>query len=100
MARRALAGLRRLPGGARVHGITSAKDLRSGGLLTLTAACVPGVAAAICYRLASTWAARRRTNRAAGLLIADRRQDSCQTAAPRYSPPAPATTRTREGAAR
>ena len=85
---------------ALVHGITSTKDLRSGGLFTLTAACVLGVAAAVCYRLASTWAARRRANRAAELLIADRRQGRYQTAAPRYSPPEPATTRTREGAAR
>jgi methionine sulfoxide reductase heme-binding subunit len=38
---------------AVAHSITSAGDLRSGYLLGLTAVCVLGVAAAICYRLAS-----------------------------------------------
>jgi methionine sulfoxide reductase heme-binding subunit len=85
---------------ALVHSITSAKDLRSGGLLALTAACVLGVAAAVCYRLAGTWAARQRGYRAAGLLTAGRRQDGYQTAARRYSPPEPATTRIEEGASR
>jgi sulfoxide reductase heme-binding subunit YedZ len=41
---------------AVLHGFTAAKDLRSGGLLALTIACLLGVGAAICYRLA---AARR-----------------------------------------
>jgi predicted ferric reductase len=43
---------------ALLHGITSAKDLRSGGLLALTAACVLGVGAAAGYRLTSAWRSR------------------------------------------
>jgi methionine sulfoxide reductase heme-binding subunit len=38
---------------ALVHALTSANDLRSGGLLALTAACVVGVAGAVWYRLAA-----------------------------------------------
>ncbi len=49
---------------ALVHSVTSAKDLRSGGLLGLTAACVLSVGAALCYRLASA----RSAHRPAGLL--------------------------------
>ena len=85
---------------ALVHSISSAKDLRSGGLLALTVCSALGVAAATCYRLADTWASRRRAYLAAESLIAGRRQDRYQTAAPRYSPPEPVTPRTREGASR
>ncbi len=46
---------------AVLHSITSAKDLRAGGLLALTAACLAGVCAAIGYRLAAA-----RTRPAAG----------------------------------
>jgi methionine sulfoxide reductase heme-binding subunit len=85
---------------ALVHSITSATDLRSGGLLALTAGCVLGVAAAVCYRLAGAWRARQRAYGGGGPLIADRRQDRYRTAAPRYSAADPATTRTTEGASR
>lgn len=40
---------------AVLHGITSAKDLRSGWLLTATVACVLAVAVAVCWRIAETW---------------------------------------------
>lgn len=43
---------------AVVHAVTSANDLRSGGLLALTIGCVASVAAAVWYRLASARAAR------------------------------------------
>jgi methionine sulfoxide reductase heme-binding subunit len=43
---------------AVLHGVTNAKDLRSGGLLVLTLACVLTVAAAVCYRLAAARSAR------------------------------------------
>jgi len=44
---------------ALLHSVTSAKDLRSGGLLALTAACALAVAAATCYRAAAARSARR-----------------------------------------
>jgi predicted ferric reductase len=56
---------------ALVHGVTSSTDLRSGGLLALTAACVVSAAGAVCYRLTSTLAARRRSIRMAEALLAD-----------------------------
>jgi predicted ferric reductase len=61
---------------ALAHSVTSATDLRSGGLLGLTATCVLGVAAAICYRAASSY-------RAAGQRIrsAERAADHSATAA-------------------
>ena len=37
---------------AVLHGVTNAKDLRSGGLLALTVGCVLAVAAAVAYRIA------------------------------------------------
>jgi predicted ferric reductase len=43
---------------AVLHGVTNAKDLRSGGLLVLTVGCVLAVAAAVCYRLAAARSAR------------------------------------------
>ncbi len=43
---------------ALIHSVTSAKDLRSGGLLALTAGCVLGVGTAVCYRLAAARAGR------------------------------------------
>lgn len=43
---------------AVLHGVASAKDLRSGGLLALTAGCVLAVAAAVAYRIAVTRSAR------------------------------------------
>lgn len=39
---------------AVAHGIGSARDLRSGGLLELTVACLLVVAAAVAYRVAAT----------------------------------------------
>ena len=44
---------------ALLHSVTSAKDLRSGGLLALTAACALAVAAATCYRATAARSARR-----------------------------------------
>jgi predicted ferric reductase len=44
---------------AVLHGVTNAKDLRSGALLVLTAGCVLAVAAAVCYRLAAARSALR-----------------------------------------
>ncbi len=38
---------------ALLHGFTSAKDLRSGGVLVVTGVCALAVAAAVCYRLAT-----------------------------------------------
>ncbi len=48
---------------ALLHGFTSAKDLRSGGVLVLTIACALAVAAAVCYRLASPGSRRARAHR-------------------------------------
>jgi predicted ferric reductase len=45
---------------AVLHSITSAKDLRSGGLLALTIGCVLGVCSASCYRVTAWRAASRR----------------------------------------
>jgi sulfoxide reductase heme-binding subunit YedZ len=66
---------------ALLHGLTSATDLRSGGLLAVTAACVLGTAAAVYYRLISTWRAREGRIRSAG-----RPGYRSQTAAAAYSP--------------
>ena len=44
---------------AVLHSVTSAKDLRSGWLLALTAGCVLAVAAAACYRAAAARSAAR-----------------------------------------
>jgi methionine sulfoxide reductase heme-binding subunit len=44
---------------AVLHSVTSAKDLRSGYLLGLTAACVLAVAAAVSYRVAQARSVRR-----------------------------------------
>ncbi len=88
---------------ALVHGITSAKDLRSGGLLALTSACVLSAAAAVCYRLTATSGTRRRPIRAAGPLVSDGHNDLSRTAALRYPPPEAGSTRaqaTRAQAAR
>jgi sulfoxide reductase heme-binding subunit YedZ len=50
---------------ALLHSWTSAKDMRSGGLLALTVACVLGVGAAAGYRLAVATAGRRTALRVA-----------------------------------
>ena len=97
---------------ALLHALTSANDLRSGGLLALTAGCVLSVAGAIWYRLAAAAAGRRRSLRAARAVAAnaDLRAgipggrppgavDLSLTAA-RRRPPAESDTRTREDALR
>jgi methionine sulfoxide reductase heme-binding subunit len=48
---------------ALLHGFTSAKDLRSGGVMVLTIACALAVAAAVCYRLATTGSRQARAHR-------------------------------------
>jgi methionine sulfoxide reductase heme-binding subunit len=74
---------------AVLHSVTSAQDLRSGGLLALTVVCVLSVAAGACYR----GVARRRPARLAGLLSAH----GYQTAGARLTP-AQAVTRQGKGA--
>ncbi len=78
---------------AVVHSVTSAADLRAGGLLALTIACGASVAAAACYRLAL--ADRRPPVPSAGRLASGR----YRTAAAPY-PPREAATRMGEGALR
>jgi methionine sulfoxide reductase heme-binding subunit len=83
---------------ALLHSLTSAKDLRSGGLLAVTAACVLGVTAAVYYRLVSSWRAREQRIRSAELTA-----DRSQTAAAAYSPKGTHPSgppRTKEGALR
>jgi methionine sulfoxide reductase heme-binding subunit len=82
---------------AVVHAVTSAADLRSGGLLALTAGCVLSVAGAVWYRAAA--AGRRRSPHAAGALPANHGPGLSITAA-RRRPPAELDIRTREGAPR
>jgi predicted ferric reductase len=79
---------------ALVHSVTSANDLRSGGLLALTAGCVLSVAAAVWYRLAAA-AGRRRSLRAGAALAASGAPDPSLTAARRRAPAEP-DARTRE----
>ncbi len=69
---------------ALVHSITSATDLRSGGLLALTAACVLSVAGAVWYRLAAAGSARQRSRGAAAALPADGNPQRSRTAARRH----------------
>lgn len=71
---------------ALLHSLTSAPDLRSGGLLAVTAVSVLGAAAAVCYRLVSTWRAREQRIRSA-----ERAAYRSRTAAAAYSPKAPPT---------
>jgi sulfoxide reductase heme-binding subunit YedZ len=91
---------------AVVHGITSSADLRSGGLLALTAACLAGAAGAVCYRVTSTVTARWRSIRAAELLSSSSGPDISQTAAappgqpPRSGPTHIPATYPQEGALR
>jgi methionine sulfoxide reductase heme-binding subunit len=80
---------------ALLHSLTSAKDLRSGGLLAVTAVCALGVTAAVYYRLFSTWRARE-----ARIRSAERIRHPSLTAAVRYSPPGTGNPRNREGALR
>jgi len=67
---------------ALLHSVTSAKDLRSGGLLAVTAGCALSVCAAICFRLAAARASRRWPAHLAGR----RSVDGYLTAAARPSP--------------
>ncbi|MGE5286636.1 MAG: ferric reductase-like transmembrane domain-containing protein [Micromonosporaceae bacterium] len=69
---------------ALFHGLTSATDLRSGGLLAVTAACVLGAAAAVYYRLVSMSRAREERIRSG-----ERAAYRSKTAAATYSPKAP-----------
>jgi sulfoxide reductase heme-binding subunit YedZ len=80
---------------ALLHSLTSAKDLRSGGLLAVTAVCVLGAAAAVCYRLISTQRAREERIRSA-----ERRGHSSITAAAQYSPRRMHDPRSKEGVLR
>ncbi len=84
---------------ALVHAFTSAADLRSGGLLAVTAGCVLSVAGALWYRLGAAAADRRRSLRAAAELTASEDPGASLTAA-RRRPPAEPGTRAREGALR
>jgi sulfoxide reductase heme-binding subunit YedZ len=84
---------------ALVHSVTSANDLRSGGLLALTAGSVLSVAVAIWYRLTAAAASRRRSLRTAAAPAAGGDLDPYPTAA-RRRPPAEPDTRTTEDALR
>ena len=80
---------------ALLHSLTSAKDLRSGGLLAVTAACVLGTAAALYYRLVRAWRAREERIRSA-----ERRGSSSLTAGAGYSPRDTGNPRRKEGVLR
>jgi methionine sulfoxide reductase heme-binding subunit len=78
---------------ALLHSWTSAKDMRSGGLLALTVVCVLGVGAAVGYRLAAA-----RTGRRTALPVAPRGVSGYRTAAAPGRPPADGQARAAAGA--
>jgi methionine sulfoxide reductase heme-binding subunit len=78
---------------ALLHSWTSAKDMRSGGLLALTVACVLGVGAAAGYRLAVATTGRR-----TALRVAPARVSGYRTAAAPGWPTADSHSRAAESA--
>jgi methionine sulfoxide reductase heme-binding subunit len=78
---------------ALLHSWTSAKDMRSGGLLALTVVCVLGVGAAAGYRLAAA-----RTGRRAALPVAPPGVSGYRTAAAPGRPPPGGQARAAAGA--